>query len=124
MYDRSGFSTGEPYPGREMRGRIGLSPGEPYPGGVLLRGRTGIYKAGFVGRIASICVDSDWVTPFRISPQTCMGLLPIDVALSHCDIALPIPASHHHIGSDVYGSWIVLPLGLCYSSLGKISQWT
>ena len=77
----NGFSLGEPYPGREVRGRIGLSPGEPYPGRVL-RGRTGLFKAGFVGRIASICVNSDWVTPFRISPQTCMGLLPIDVALS------------------------------------------
>ena len=48
----------------------------------------------------------------------------VTIALSHCEIELPIPTSHHHIGSDVYGSWIVLPLGLCYSSLGKISQLT
>ena len=47
-----------------------------------LCGRTGLHKAGFIGRIASVCVDSDWVTPLRISPQTCTGLFPIDVALS------------------------------------------
>ena len=76
-----------------------------------------------------MCVDSDWVTPLRISPQTCTRLFPIDVALSFavgraCDIELPIHASLHYIGFDIYGIWIILPWGLCYSSLGEISPWT
>ena len=57
------------------------SPGE-LSAGRELRGRTGLYKAGFIDRIASVYVDSDWVTPLRISPQTCTGLFPIGVALS------------------------------------------
>ena len=47
-----------------------------------LRGRTGLYMAGFIDRIASVYVDSDWVTPLPISPHTCTGLFPTGVALS------------------------------------------
>ena len=55
-----------------MRGCIGLSSGE-FSSGQELSGRTGLYKAGFVGRIASVCVDSDWVTPLRISHRQVRG---------------------------------------------------
>ena len=34
---------------------------------------TGLYKAGFSDRLASVYVDRDWVTPLWISPQTCSG---------------------------------------------------
>ena len=46
-------------------------PGE-LSAGRELRGRTGLYKADLVDRIASVCVDSDWVTSLWISPQTCV----------------------------------------------------
>ena len=72
FHDSYGFSPDEFYPGRDVRGSIGLSPGE-LSAGRELRGRTGLYKADLVGRIASVRVDSDWVTPLRISPQTCTG---------------------------------------------------
>ena len=35
-----------------MSGRIGLSPGKPYPGREL-RGRSRLYKAGFVGTLGA-----------------------------------------------------------------------
>ena len=98
------FPTGEPYPRREVRGRTGLSPGEPYPGREV-RGRTGLYKAGLGGWANSVCLGSDWVTPLRTSPQTCTGLLMTDFAVS---------TAVRRAGS--------LPVCLCYSSLGRISQ--
>ena len=42
--------------------------------GRALRGKTELYKAGFVDRIASVYANRDWVTPLWISPQTCPGL--------------------------------------------------
>ena len=51
-----------------MRGRTGLSPGEPYPGREVSR-RTGLCKAGLGGRVTSVCLGSDWVTPLRTSPR-------------------------------------------------------
>ena len=38
-----------------------------------MRRTTGLYKAGFGDRHASVYADRDWVTPLRISPQTCSG---------------------------------------------------
>ena len=92
------------FPGREVCGRTGFSPGEPYPGREV-RGRTGLYKAGLGGWTNSVCLDSDWVTPLRISPQTCTGLLTTDFAVS---------TAVRRAGS--------LPVCLCYSSLGTIYQ--
>ena len=34
-----------------------------------------VYMAGLGGWANSVCLDSDWVTPLRISPQTCTGCL-------------------------------------------------
>ena len=59
---------------REVRGRTGFSQGEPYPGREV-RGRTGLYKAGLGGWATSVCLGSDWVTPFRISPRRVWGCL-------------------------------------------------
>ena len=87
-----------------MRGRTGLSPGEPYPGREV-RGRTRLYKAGLGGWATSVCLGSDLVTPLRISPQTCTGLLMTDFAVS---------TAVRRAGS--------LPVCLCYSSLVTISQ--
>ena len=44
-----------------------------------------IYKAGLVGRIVSVCANGDWVTPVRISPQTCTELSPLGGSLSSVD---------------------------------------
>ena len=49
-------------------------PWSSFPAGKALRGTTGQYKAGFEDRLASVYADRDWVTPLRISPQTCTGL--------------------------------------------------
>ena len=51
-----------------------------------MRGKTGLYKAGFVDGIASVYADHDWVTLLRISPQTCPGLFLFDVVSSSVDI--------------------------------------
>ena len=50
----------------------------------------------------------------------------LDVALSFVvgrayDFILPIHASRHCIGFDIYRIWIVLPWDFCYSSLGDSS---
>ena len=52
-----------------MRGLFKISPGE-LSARRDLRGKTGLYKAGFIDGIASVYADRDWVTPLRISPQT------------------------------------------------------
>ena len=38
-----------------------------------LRGNTGLYKANLVSRIASVCLDGDWVTSLRISHRRVRG---------------------------------------------------
>ena len=96
-----------------------------------------------------MCVDSDWVTPLRISPQTCAectGLFPIEIAPSS---DIPVAAGRrinvHQYGihaqllvtlnsrftSEIFTSVLIDTesgssfRGACVnSSLGEISPWT
>ena len=76
----NGHSPGDSFMTNLGFPRASCTPGEIFAGREL-RGRTGLYKAGFTDRIASVCVDCDWVTPLRISPQTCTGLFLFSIAL-------------------------------------------
>ena len=53
--------------------------------GEICAERQGLYKVGFVDGIASVYAYHDWITPLRISPQTCPGLFLFDVVSSSVD---------------------------------------
>ena len=55
-------------------------PRASFPPGELCAER--LYKTGFTDGIASVYANRAWVTPLRISPQTCTGLFLFDVVSS------------------------------------------
>ena len=60
-----------------------------------VRGRTGLYKAGLDGWVASVCLGSDWVTP-----QTCTGLLTTTFAVPDAVLSagsIPVGSCHRHV---------------------------
>ena len=81
MQNSVGFFPDWFRPERVWRDWAGLPPGELSTSREW-RGRVWLYKTGPVGWIVSVRSNSDWVTPLRISPQTCMELSLLGGSLS------------------------------------------
>ena len=80
-----GFPRNSSTPSKMCVAELDFPTASSPPGESCAEERDYLYKADLVGWIDSVRVDGDWVTPLRISPQTCTELFPLCCSLSSAD---------------------------------------